>query len=163
MAITFQITGHKKSGKTLITTSLIKKLTLAGYSVAAIKHDAHHAAMDIPGTDSDRMSSAGASQVILQSETSLFFHQEGHVPSLPAMVDFLGRTADFVLIEGHKEAILYPQLLLLKPHENPNEILTTQPIKTGTLFDNQYAELVGQNEITAWCFNYLKQAKEKKQ
>ncbi|WP_302118426.1 molybdopterin-guanine dinucleotide biosynthesis protein B [uncultured Limosilactobacillus sp.] len=160
MAIAFQIIGHKKSGKTLITTSLIKKLTLAGYSVAAIKHDAHHATMDIPGTDSDRMSSAGASQVILQSETGLFFHQEGHVPALPAMVDFLGRTTDFVLIEGHKEAILYPKLLLLKPHEKPDEVLTTQPVKIGTLFNNQYAELVGQNEIVDWCFNYLKQVTE---
>ena len=69
MAITLQIIGHKKSGKTLITTTLIERLSKEGYRVAALKHDAHNAAMDVPTTYSARMSSAGAKQVILQSAT----------------------------------------------------------------------------------------------
>ena len=40
MAITFQIVGHKNSGKTLVTTKLISALTAQGWRVAAIKHDA---------------------------------------------------------------------------------------------------------------------------
>lgn len=51
MAITLQIIGHKKSGKTLITTALIERLSKEGYRVAALKHDAHNAAMDVPTTN----------------------------------------------------------------------------------------------------------------
>ncbi len=36
MAITLQIIGHKKSGKTLITTTLIERLAKEGYRVAAL-------------------------------------------------------------------------------------------------------------------------------
>ena len=50
MATTLQIIGHKKSGKTLITTALIERLSKEGYRVAALKHDAHNAAMDVPNT-----------------------------------------------------------------------------------------------------------------
>ena len=36
MALTIQVVGHKKTGKTLVTAGLIKRLTRAGLSVAAI-------------------------------------------------------------------------------------------------------------------------------
>ena len=115
MAITLQIIGHKKSGKTLITTALIERLSKEGYRVAALKHDAHNATMDVPTTDSARMSNAGANQVILQSATEFFFHQKSNVPALTEMVELLSDDNDFVLIEGHKEVTQYPQILLLKP------------------------------------------------
>lgn len=157
MAATLQIIGHKKSGKTLITTRLIQQLTAQGYQVAAIKHDAHHATMDTPHTDSARMSTAGANQVILQSEDEFFFHQQQQVPTLSQMVNFLATNNDIILIEGHKEAP-YPKLLLLKPGENSRDVLTTAaPLQTGTIFKNAAATLTGQDQIVTWARDYLKE------
>lgn len=160
MAITLQIIGHKKSGKTLITTALIERLSKEGYRVAALKHDAHNAAMDVPTTDSARMSNAGANQVILQSPTEFFFHQKSNVPTLTEMIELLSDDNDFVLIEGHKEATQYPQILLLKPGEDPTNIAPTTPLKTGSIFSGTNADLLGKNTIVNWCYNYLKQIKE---
>ncbi|MCC4435169.1 molybdopterin-guanine dinucleotide biosynthesis protein B [Limosilactobacillus reuteri] len=159
MAITLQIIGHKKSGKTLITTTLIERLTKEGYRVAALKHDVHNATMDVPNTDSARMSNAGAKQVILQSATEFFFHQNSNVPPLTEMVEMLSIANDFVLIEGHKEATQYPQLLLLKPGEDPTNIVPTPPLKTGSIFNGTTADLLGKDAIVSWCYNYLKQIK----
>lgn len=159
MAITLQIIGHKKSGKTLITTALIKRLSKEGYRVAALKHDAHNDAMDVPTTDSARMSSAGAKQVILQSATEFFFHQKSNVPSLTEMVELLSVDNDFVLIEGHKEATQYPQILLLKPGEDPTNIAPIPPLKTGSIFRGINADLLGKDAIVNWCYDYLKHSK----
>lgn len=159
MAITLQIIGHKKSGKTLITTTLIERLSKEGYRVAALKHDAHNAAMDVPTTDSARMSSAGAKQVILQSATEFFFHQKSNVPSLTEMVELLSTDNDFVLIEGHKEATQYPRILLLKPGEDPTNVAHTPPLKIGSIFNGTTADLLGKDAIVNWCYDYLKQVK----
>lgn len=158
MATTLQIIGHKKSGKTLITTALIKRLTQVGYRVAAIKHDAHNAAMDVPHTDSARMSGAGAHQVILQSASDFFFHQQGNVPPLSSLVEWLGKDNDFVLIEGHKQAH-YPKLVLLKPGEEVNSITSSQPIQTGSIFNTHNANLRGKDAIINWCFTFLEHTK----
>lgn len=155
MAITLQIIGHKKSGKTLIITTLIQQLTAKGYHVAAIKHDAHNAAMDTPQTDSDRMSKAGAAQVILQAKNNLFFHQQGKLPTLQQMVNFLAVNNDIVLIEGHKEAHGLPKLLLLGDNEQPHDVISTPPLQTGTIFGNPSANLQGEAAIIAWCQSYL--------
>ena len=48
MAVTIQIIGAKNTGKTLVVTRLIDRLTKDGYRVAAIKHDAHASSMDVP-------------------------------------------------------------------------------------------------------------------
>lgn len=112
MAITIQVVGTKNTGKTLVITHLIRRLVNEGYRVAAIKHDAHSSSMDVPGTDSFKMSTAGARQVVLESNNQVFFHQQGHRPSLKAIVSFLAAQNDVVIIEGHK-AVHYPRILLL--------------------------------------------------
>ncbi|MBB1078889.1 molybdopterin-guanine dinucleotide biosynthesis protein B [Limosilactobacillus sp. STM2_1] len=158
MAITFQIIGHKKSGKTLVTTKLIQQLTSRGYRVAAIKHDAHKAAMDISHTDSARMSDAGAQQVILQSNNDFFFHQHGNLPPLTKFVNFLAIDNDFVLIEGHKGCQDYPKLLLLNPGETPAEFNCSPLIcQIGTIFNNPLAKLHGITDIVEWCQKYLEE------
>lgn len=157
MVVTLQIVGHKKSGKTLITTKLIRQLTNHGYRVAAIKHDAHNATMDIPQTDSARMSDAGAQQVILQSSNEFFLHQQGNLPPLTKFVNFLATENDFVLIEGHKGCQEYPKLLLLKPGETPAEFNSPLVQQTGTIFYNPLARLHGIPAIIDWCQNYLEE------
>ena len=45
------------------------------------------------------------------------------------MVELLSTDNDFVLIEGHKEATQYPQILLLKPGEDPTNVAHTPLLK----------------------------------
>jgi molybdopterin-guanine dinucleotide biosynthesis protein MobB len=63
------VVGYKKSGKTRLTTMLIKSLRERGYRVASAKH-VHHAdfSIDQPGKDSWKHSEAGANPNIIISQ-----------------------------------------------------------------------------------------------
>lgn len=159
MAVTFQIIGHKKSGKTLITTRLINKLKQSGYRVAAIKHSAHPASMDVKGTDSYRFTAAGAHQVFLESNGQLFYHQSEHSVDINHLVDFLDDTNDFILIEGHKD-LKYSKICLLKENESLADISSSNVVISASLGDNNNAKLKGCESIVNWCFKYLKDKKE---
>lgn len=84
MALTFQIIGYKKSGKTLITTELVRLLTDRHLHVSVLKHDAHASTMDTPGTDTAQFSHAGAQEVILQSANGIFAIKQPYSLSLSA-------------------------------------------------------------------------------
>ena len=154
MAITFQIVGHKNSGKTLVTTKLISALTAQGWRVAAIKHDAHTGAMDVPGTDSDLMSRAGAHQVVRESSQGLFYHQQAPVPPLSFLVNRLRQKNDLVVIEGHKAAN-YSKLVMLAPDETLKTVPQAGVVATASLTPNPAAELVGLEQTVNWCLDYL--------
>lgn len=158
MAVTLQIIGHKKSGKTLITTKLISGLSTQGFRVAAIKHDAHHASMDVAGTDSYRFTQAGAHQVLLDSDRDLFYHQTGQAVNVSQLVHRLEKQNDFILIEGHK-GLNYPKLVLLKGNESVVDVATNNIANTASLGDNEQAQLIGINQIIKWCLAYLKSRK----
>lgn len=58
------IVGNKNSGKTSLTTKLIRELTKRGYNVASVKHSHHNIEMDKPNTDTWRHKQAGANLVV---------------------------------------------------------------------------------------------------
>jgi molybdopterin-guanine dinucleotide biosynthesis protein B len=58
------VVGTKKSGKTTVTTFLIRSLTEEGYKVAAIKHIHHGFTMDTRGKDTWQFARAGAKLVV---------------------------------------------------------------------------------------------------
>lgn len=159
MATTIQIVGHKKSGKTYVTTALIKKLQQAGYRVAAIKHDAHRGSMDVPGTDSARMAAAGARQVVLESSQGFFFHQPADRPPLEAIVALLSPSNDYVVIEGHKEAA-YPQVILLKDGEQATDFSSHQVITAAHLVTDNQLNQPAADQLVDYLFNYLSQGDE---
>ncbi|RVU70970.1 MULTISPECIES: molybdopterin-guanine dinucleotide biosynthesis protein B [Lactobacillus] len=155
MAITLQIIGHKKSGKTLITEALIKALTAKKIQVAAIKHDAHVGQMDVPGTDSERFFEAGAGSVILESQHGFFLHQRS-VPTLQEEVERL-KDYDVILIEGH-HGENFPKVILLKEGETKaNWSQSEAVIAFASLTANPAANICGQEEIVAKLINYLKE------
>lgn len=153
MALTIQVVGHKKTGKTLVTAGLIKRLTRAGLSVAAIKHDAHDGNIDQPGTDSDRLYQAGANQVVFQSRQGSFQRSRTSQP-LANLVDQFQQTADVVVIEGHKAAH-YPKLILLAPGESRSDWAGFNALAFGALAQQAGADLIGAPTITDWLFNYV--------
>jgi molybdopterin-guanine dinucleotide biosynthesis protein B len=98
------IVGHQGSGKTTLIERLIPALRGRGLTVSTIKHAHHHAIeLDTPGKDSYRHRVAGASEVIVASDTGWARIAASTQPaSLQALLDQL-RPVDVVLVEGFKQ------------------------------------------------------------
>ncbi|MEL7026775.1 MAG: molybdopterin-guanine dinucleotide biosynthesis protein B [Pseudomonadota bacterium] len=98
------IVGWKNSGKTGLMERLVTEFCDRGLSVSTIKH-AHHAFdIDKPGKDSFRHRAAGATEVLLASDTRFAVMHELRGAPEPTLEALLARLApvDLVLIEGYK-------------------------------------------------------------
>jgi molybdopterin-guanine dinucleotide biosynthesis protein B len=95
------IVGTSGSGKTTLIERLIGAARTRGLSVSTIKHTHHHdIELDTPGKDSHRHRVAGASEVIVASDTGWTRIAASPVPaSLQILLGQL-RPVDLVLVEG---------------------------------------------------------------
>jgi molybdopterin-guanine dinucleotide biosynthesis protein B len=98
------IVGHQGSGKTTLIERLIPALKARGLTVSTVKHTHHHQIeLDTPGKDSHRHCSAGASEVIVASDSGWARIAASSVPaSLPVLLGEL-RPVDLVLVEVFKQ------------------------------------------------------------
>ena len=98
------IVGHSGSGKTTLIEQLIPALRRRGLTVSTVKHTHHHQIeLDTPGKDSHRHRAAGASEVIIASDTGWARIASSPVPaSLPDLIGQL-RPVDWVIVEGFKQ------------------------------------------------------------
>jgi molybdopterin-guanine dinucleotide biosynthesis protein B len=98
------IVGSSGSGKTTLIERLIRAARERGLSVSTIKHTHHHdIELDTPGKDSHRHRVAGASEVIVASDTGWARIAASAVPaSLQILLGQL-RPVDLVLVEGFKQ------------------------------------------------------------
>jgi len=98
------IVGRSGSGKTTLIERLIRAARERGLTVSTIKHTHHHAIeLDGPGKDSHRHRVAGASEVIVASDSGWARIAASPVPaSLQILLGEL-RPVDLVLIEGFKQ------------------------------------------------------------
>jgi molybdopterin-guanine dinucleotide biosynthesis protein B len=100
----FGFAGYSGSGKTTLMEGVIPLLVSRGCRVSVIKHTHHAVDLDRPGKDSFRHRSAGASEVLLASETRwALLHESRGEPEaeLPALLERLS-PCDLVLVEGFK-------------------------------------------------------------
>jgi molybdopterin-guanine dinucleotide biosynthesis adapter protein len=98
------IVGRSGSGKTTLIEKLIPALQGRGLSVSTIKHTHHHQIeLDVPGKDSHRHRLAGASEVIVASDTG--WARIAARPEAASLADLLAqlRPVDVVLVEGFKQ------------------------------------------------------------
>ena len=98
------IVGHQGSGKTTLIERLIPALRARGLTVSTIKHSHHHdIELDTPGKDSHRHRTAGASEVIIASDTG--WARIAASPEPASLSILLGqlRPVDVVLVEGFKQ------------------------------------------------------------
>ncbi|MEP3196811.1 MAG: molybdopterin-guanine dinucleotide biosynthesis protein B [Lentilitoribacter sp.] len=103
----FGISGWKNSGKTTLTSALIRELTTRGYRVSSVKHAHHNLDVDQEGTDSYKHRSAGASEVMLASTNRFaLMHEiakeEGEF-ELDELLEKMSEV-DLILVEGFKSS-----------------------------------------------------------
>src|SRR5213082_3499933 len=121
------IAGPSGSGKTTRLVELIRKAVAEGRSVGAIKHTHHPLNLENRG-DTARFLAAGATPVILASETEAVVWSAAALPPLPIkltrsaetaaalrMDELLAhaRPAEIVLVEGFKEYRGWPRIELI--------------------------------------------------
>jgi molybdopterin-guanine dinucleotide biosynthesis protein B len=107
----FGITGWKNSGKTRLTTHLIKYFTQQGFRVGAIKHAHHSFEIDHEGRDSFMMREAGARQVAVVSQYRWAIVSELQPEPEPDFETILAQFKgfDLVLAEGYKR-LAFPKI-----------------------------------------------------
>ena len=98
------IIGWSGSGKTRLLAELVDLLRQRGLKVAAVKHTSDDHPLHRPGSDSERLQSAGAAPVGLVTAAGVQMTFPGETAAaLPAMLQTLAPEADLVLVEGWKD------------------------------------------------------------
>lgn len=114
MAVTLQVVGHKKSGKTTVMHTLLAAAAERQLTVATIKHT--HEALEAQ-TDSGSFAAVAPSWLLTPDQT-LAYRQDARPLDVRVAAIVATCTADVVLVEGGK-ALAYPKLVLLRPEETP--------------------------------------------
>lgn len=140
------IIGKKNTGKTTLTTKIIKELHTRGYTVASIKHSHHiDLNLDTDGKDSMRHKQAGSCFTI-GSGGNTFFNIDDTYP-LDQLLSYIKimKDPDYVVLEGYKK---YPYVNIstselndeFKELEGPD--YTIAKVNMLTLDDNEIPALV---------------------
>lgn len=93
------------TGKTTLLEKVITEMKKKGYTVGAIKHDAHRFDIDHPGKDSWRLTAAGADTMLISSPEKLAMVKQH--PASPPIEELLATyfgDCDIVLTEGFKKS-----------------------------------------------------------
>ena len=103
----FGISGWKNSGKTTLTSALIRELSARGYRVSSVKHAHHNVDVDQQGTDSYKHRAAGASEVMLAtSKRFALMHEIAEEQGEFELGELLEKMSevDLILVEGFKSS-----------------------------------------------------------
>ena len=131
------VVGYSNSGKTRVATHLIEYLINQGYSVAAIKHCHEGYEMDCPGSDTDRLSRAGASVVMaISPDQQATLQKVSCDASLESVASTLGPGIDIVVAEGFKGSQSPKILVLGSDHQfmtlnNLVAVVSDSPVECG--------------------------------
>ena len=166
MAITLQIIGKKKSGKTTTMLNFIEQAANMGLEVAAFKHTHNSVSMDVEGTDTYRFSQAGANQVGMQNQRGFFWHEQRPMDQVVELEqeieDFVGPSTDLILIEGFKSAS-FPKLLLLRPEDQRGDFVLDRLEYVGTLYQEKihegYLNFSTKEKAQQWFENWYEENK----
>jgi len=102
------IIGYKNSGKTTLTSALVRELIERGHEVAVVKHLSHH--VDLPEKDTAVLGSvAGQVGFISPQASGVFWKKQ---LSLEDVIPYL--EADIILVEGFKTEKTFPKVVCLR-------------------------------------------------
>ena len=88
------------TGKTTYLEKLIPLLKAAGLRVGVLKHDGHDFALDLEGSDTDRLACAGADAAAIASPFAFAYMEQRSVGPENAVRHF--QNVDLILAEGYK-------------------------------------------------------------
>ena len=119
----FGITGWKNSGKTSLVVRLVKILGGRGYSVSTMKNTHHHFDIDQPGKDSFLHRQAGASEVLISSDSRWALLHEFSGESESSMEELIARMSpvDYLLVEGFKQSD-HPKIQVIRVENNREQL-----------------------------------------
>lgn len=122
------IVGTSGSGKTTLVTKIIAELCRRGFSVAAIKHDAHEFSIDHKGKDSWRHKQAGASSVAISSPAKFAVIKDvkSEWPPERIIQTFL-QDADIVITEGYKKGA-FPKIEVVRAAHSEKSVCALDPL-----------------------------------
>ncbi|MEH7097569.1 molybdopterin-guanine dinucleotide biosynthesis protein B [Neobacillus vireti] len=115
----FQVVGYQNSGKTTISTKLIKNLTDRGTKTVSIKHHGHGGKPAIPEKkDSSRHLVSGALASLVEGGGRMILQADHLSLSLEEQIELINFfQPDVIIIEGYKYKD-YHKLLLLRNKED---------------------------------------------
>ena len=98
------LAGWSGSGKTTLIVRLLPELVRRGLRVSTMKHAHHGFDVDQPGKDSYRHREAGATEVLVASETRWALMHENRGESEPTAAKLIARMTpvDLLIVEGFK-------------------------------------------------------------
>lgn len=105
------ICGVKNSGKTTFLEKLVKEYVSRSMTVAVIKHDGHSFSADVPGTDTWKVSHAGANGTAVFDSEKYMVCKKEKVSEQELFQYF--PDADVILLEGFKGSE-YPKIELIR-------------------------------------------------
>jgi len=101
------IVAKSGTGKTTLLEKLIGELKRRGYTVGAVKHDAHQFDIDREGKDSWRLTRAGADTMLITSPAKVAMVKQNRHASEPSLAEAIAAYCgdlDIVLTEGFKKS-----------------------------------------------------------
>jgi molybdopterin-guanine dinucleotide biosynthesis protein MobB len=100
------IVAKSGTGKTTLLEKLITEMKRRGFSIGAIKHDAHSFNIDHEGKDSWRLTQAGADTMLITSPDKLTMvkqYPKEQEPTLAETIATYCSGVDLILTEGFKK------------------------------------------------------------
>lgn len=114
--------GRHNAGKTTVLVRLLQELKYLHLEAAIIKHSHHDLNPDL--SDSGKLFTAGAKQVLLSApESSLIYCREKEKP-LEQLLSSISVSVDLILIEGYKESD-YPKIEIIRREIDPSPLAVT--------------------------------------
>ena len=113
--VVFCVSGYSDSGKTGLIERLINEFIGDGMSVGVIKHDGHDSFSDLPGSDTDRYTRAGAISTAVFSDRryAVALSEKTDPDTLIRKMKASGSPPDVVIIEGLKSSA-YPKVEIVR-------------------------------------------------
>lgn len=99
-----RVTGLERNiGKTWLAEQLVRWFELRDYRVGAIKDSHHRMSADKAGSDTERLTLAGASPVIFRAGDGVLTRAPGTPVALPVLASTLVDQVDLVIAEGFRD------------------------------------------------------------
>lgn len=101
------LVARSGTGKTTLLETVIGELTRRGWTIGALKHDAHRFDIDHPGKDSWRFTNAGAAVTAISAadKSAIIVRHDLEPPVSELLRPYTGRV-DLILTEGFKQSSL---------------------------------------------------------